>query len=46
MESSLNKLLLVNNHVVPQIIKSKFVVCHISDIAVICLTTLVIGHGV
>ena len=46
MQSSLYKLFFVNDHVVTQVIKSEFVICHISDIAIISCTSLFIFHTV
>ena len=44
MQSSLNQLFFIDNHVISQIIKSKFIVRYICDIAVICISSLVIVH--
>ena len=44
MQSSLNQLFFINNHVISQIIKSKFIIRYISNIAIISLSSLVIVH--
>ena len=44
MKTSLYKLLLVYNHVITQIIKSKFIISCIRNVTVICLTALIIIH--
>ena len=46
MKSSLYKLLLVNNHIIPQVVKSQLVVCHISNIAVISCAAFRLIHAV
>ena len=46
MEPPLHQLLLVDDHIVAEIIKSQFIVGHIGDITVILLTALVIVHAV
>ena len=46
MQSSLYKLFFINDHVVTQIIKSQFIIRYISNITVICCTTLIIVHTV
>ena len=45
MESSLNKLFLVDNHIVTQEIESKLIVCDICNITAISLPALVIVHA-
>ena len=44
MQASLHQLLLVDHHIVTQIIKSKLVVCNICNITIICFTTLIVVH--
>ena len=44
MQSSLNQLFFIDNHVISQIIKSKFIIRYISNIAIISLSSLVIVH--
>ena len=44
MQISLYELLLVDYHVITQIIKTELIICYISDITIVCLTTLVIVH--
>ena len=46
MKLSLYKILLINNHVITKIIKTKLIVRRICDIAVVCVTSLIIIHGV
>ena len=41
-----DQLLLVNYHVVAQIVKTQFVIGHIGDIALICLLALFGIHAV
>ena len=42
MQVALHHVLLAHNHVVPQIVKHKLVVCAVSDIARVSLTTFVV----
>ena len=44
MQTALYQLFLIDNHVIPQIIKSKFIICDICNITVIGITSLVIAH--
>ena len=44
MQTSLYQLLLVDDHVVTQIIKSKFVICNICNIAIVSVATLIVAH--
>ena len=46
VQFSLNQLLFVDHHVITKVIKSQFVVGCISNIAVICFSTLIITHAV
>ena len=41
-----HKLLFINHHIIPQIIKAQFIVRHVSDIAVILLPALIGFHAV
>ena len=44
MQITLNQLLFVNNHVVTQIIETKFIIGNVSNIALICFLTLIMIH--
>ena len=44
MQTSLYQLLLVDHHVVTQVIKSKFVICNICNIAIVSVTALIVAH--
>ena len=46
MQISQHQLLLVDYHVVTQVIKAELIICHISNITGICLLTLFAGHAV
>ena len=46
MKVSLYQILLINNHVITKIVKTKLIVGSICDIAVICLPSLIIIHGI
>ena len=46
IKASLYKLFLIDNHVIPEIIKSKFVIGYICDIRIICLTSLIAIHTI
>ena len=46
MQISQHQLLLVDYHVVTQIIKAELVVCHIGNITAVSLLTLLAGHAV
>ena len=46
VKPSLYKLLFIDHHIVSQIIKSKLIVRHISDIAVVCRPALIVVHAV
>ena len=46
VQPSLHKLFFINNHVISQIIKSEFIICHICDVTIICGTSLIIIHAV
>ena len=46
VKSALYELLLINDHVISQIIEAELVVRHISNIAAISLAALVVRHGI
>ena len=46
VQPSLHKLFFINNHVISQIIKSEFVICYVSNVAVISSTTFFFVHTV
>ncbi len=46
LKPPLHQLFLVDHHVIPQVIEAQLVVRHISNITVICRTSLVVVHTV
>ncbi len=46
MKVTLYELFFINDHIVPQIVKSKLVVCHISNVTGISFPALVAFHAV
>ncbi len=46
METAKHLLVLVNGHVITEIIETKLIICHIGDITVVGCLTLFGGHGV
>ena len=46
MHSPQNQLFLVDNHIIAQIVKSQFIIGHISNVALICLLALLGSHTV
>ena len=44
MQSALHQLLLIDYHVVTQIIKTKLIVCHVGNVTVIGIPALIVRH--
>ena len=46
MQAPKNKLSLIDNHIIAQVIKSQLIVCHIGDIAAVGFPSLIGFHAV
>ena len=44
MQSALHQLLLIDYHVVTQIIETKLIVCHVGNVTVIGIPALIVRH--